>query len=149
LTRVDPSHPDAWYLLGHIEEKENNLPKAIEAYRMAVAAKPDLVDAHFNLAFLYRSEGNVPEAVKRFEEVIRLRPEYAEAHLNLGGLYTSMNRLNDAEEEYDMAEAHYSLGLFYELHRKDLARALAQYRKYLELGGKDERVVRIIQQAGR
>ena len=124
---------------------------------MAVAAKPDLVDAHFNLAFLYRSEGNVPEAVKRFEEVIRLRPEYAEAHLNLGGLYTSMNRLNDAEEEYEtaaslkpnMAEAHYSLGLFYELHRKDLTRALAQYRKYLELGGKDERVVRIIQQAGR
>jgi hypothetical protein len=48
-----------------------------------------------------------------------------------------------------MAEAHYSLGLFYELHRKDLARALAQYRRYLELGGKDERVVRIVQQTGR
>ena len=45
-----------------------------------------------------------------------------------------------------MAEAHYSLGIFYEMHRKDMFRALIQYRKYLELGGKDERVARIVRQ---
>ena len=42
------------------------------------------------------------------------------------------------------AEAHYNLGVFYELQRKDMGRALAQYRKYRELGGRDERVERII-----
>jgi tetratricopeptide (TPR) repeat protein len=124
---------------------------------MAVSAKPDLVDAHFNLAFLYRSEGKMPEATKRFEEVIRLRPEYAEAHLNLGGLYANAGKLDLAEEEYlhavelkpSHAEAHHSLGLFYELQRKDMGKALVSYRKYIELGGRDERIERIVGQAGR
>ena len=74
------------------------------------------------------------QASAALNKAVALKPDLAEAHLNLGGLYTSMNRLNDAEEEYEtaaslkpnMAEAHYSLGLFYELHRKDLTRALAQ-----------------------
>ena len=44
----------------------------------------------------------------------------------------------------DSAEAHYNLGVFYELHRKDLPRALAQYHKYLDLGGRDDRVERIV-----
>jgi tetratricopeptide (TPR) repeat protein len=133
------------------------VPQAIDAYRMAVSAKPDLADAHFNLAFLYRSEGKMPEAIRRFEEVIKLRPEYAEAHLNLGGLYANMGKLDQAEDEYEtavqlkptLAEAHYSLGLFYESHRKDMVRALASYRKYVELGGRDERIDRIVGQAGK
>jgi tetratricopeptide (TPR) repeat protein len=124
---------------------------------MAVSAKPDLVDAHFNLAFLYRSEGKMQEAVRRFEEVIRIRPEYAEAHLNLGGLYANMGKLDQAEDEYEtavqlkpnLAEAHHSLGLFYESHRRDMVRALASYRKYIELGGHDERIERIVGQGGR
>jgi tetratricopeptide (TPR) repeat protein len=157
LTKADSTHPDGWYLLGRIEEKESHVPQAIDAYRMAVSSKPDFVDAHLNLAFLYRSEGNMPEAVKRFEEVIRLRPEYAEAHLNLGGLYANMGKLDPAEEEYEtavqlkpnLAEAHHSLGLFYESYRKDMVRALVSYRKYIELGGHDERIERIVGQAGR
>jgi Tfp pilus assembly protein PilF len=72
--------------------------------------------------------------------------------MNLGVVYTSVSKLDDAEHEYeaavslkpDYAEAHYNLGVFYELHRKDMPRALAQYRKYRELGGRDDRVERIV-----
>ena len=68
--------------------------------------------------------------------------------MNLGVIYTGLNRLDEAEQSYeravelkpDSAEAHYNLGVFYELHRKDLPRALAQYHKYLDLGGHDDRV---------
>ncbi len=110
------------------------------------------MDAHFNLGFLYRSRNRPDEAEREFLEVLRYRPEYAEAHLNLGSIYTSMNRLEEAERAYektvalkpDHAEARYSLGVFYELHRKDMPRALAQYRKYQELGGRDDRVERIL-----
>jgi len=49
----------------------------------------------------------------------------------------------------DYAEAHYNLGVFYELHRKDLPKALAQYQKYLTLGGRDDRVERIVGSGGR
>jgi len=124
---------------------------------MAIAAKPDLVDAHYNLAFVYRSEEKEEQAAREFLEVLRLKPEYAEAHMNLGLVYTGLSKLDEAERQYeaainlkpDMAEAHYNLGLFYELHKKDPIKALVQYRKYLELGGKDERVERIVRQAGK
>jgi hypothetical protein len=49
----------------------------------------------------------------------------------------------------DYAEAHYNLGVFYELHRKDLPKALAHYQMYLNLGGRDDRVARIVGSAGR
>jgi tetratricopeptide (TPR) repeat protein len=154
LLKVVPTHADGWYLLGRIAEKENRLTDAASAYRQAIAAKPDLVDAHYNLGFLYRSLNRQDEAAKQFQEVIRLKPEYAEAHMNLGVVYTGLNKLDEAEKEYEaavelkpkLAEAHYNFGIFYELHKKDAGKALAQYRKYLELGGKDERVERIVGQ---
>ncbi len=115
------------------------------------------MDAHYNLGFILRSQNKPSEAEREFLEVIRYRPEYAEAHMNLGVIYTSMNKLEEAEQEYekavalkpDYAEAHYNLGVFYELHRKDMPRALAQYHKYRNLGGRDDRVERIIGTAGR
>ena len=133
-------------------EKRNDLAEAAYAYKQAVAAKPDLVDAHYNLGFIYRSQGRSAEAEREFLEVLRYQPGYAEAHLNLGVVYTSMGQLDEAEREYtsavalkpEYAEAHYNLGVFYELHRKDMPRALAQYRKYRELGGRDDRVERIV-----
>src|SRR5436309_2085550 len=157
LVKVNQTHADGWYLLGRIAERDNKLPEASEAYRMAIAAKPELVDAHYNLAFVYRSEEKEEQAAREFLEVLRLKPEYAEAHMNLGLVYTGLSKLDEAERQYeaainlkpDMAEAHYNLGLFYELHKKDPIKALVQYRKYLELGGKDERVERIVGQAGK
>ncbi|MCC2640871.1 MAG: protein of unknown function, containing repeat [Nitrospira sp.] len=152
LTHANPRHADAWYLLGRLAERTNDLHAAAAAFKEAIAVRPDLVDAHYNLAFVYRSQGLLAEAEHEFLEVIRYRPEYAEAHLNLGMVYTSLNRLDEAEKEHERAvalkpnsaEAHYNLGVFYELHRKDMVRALAQYRRYRDLGGRDERVERII-----
>ncbi|MDE3018802.1 MAG: tetratricopeptide repeat protein [Nitrospirota bacterium] len=156
LTKIDPAHADGWYLLGRLAEKENRLKDAMDGYRMALAAKPDLVDAHYNLGFVYLSMERRGDAAKQFTEVLRLNPAYAEAHMNLGVIYTAQSKLDEAEKEYEaavtlkpmLAEAHYNLGVFFEFHRKDVGKALAQYRKYLELGGTDERVERIIRQLG-
>jgi Flp pilus assembly protein TadD len=138
-------------------EKNNVLVEAAYSYKQAIAAKPSLVDAHYNLAFIHQSQGRPLEAEQEFLEVLRYRPEYAEAHMNLGVIYTGLNRLEEAEQSYeravelkpDYAEAHYNLGVFYELHRKDLPKALAQYHKYLNLGGRDDRVERIVGSGGR
>jgi len=152
LTKANSKHADGWYQAGRLAERNNDLLEAAYAYRQAIAAKPDLVDAHYNLGFILRSQGKPGEAEREFLEVLRYRPEYAEAHMNLGVIYTSLNRLEEAEKEYEQAvelkpeyaEAHYNLGVFYELHRKDMPRALAQYHKYRNLGGRDDRVERII-----
>jgi len=36
--------------------------------------------------------------------------------------------------------------VFYEFHMRDTVRALVTYKKYLELGGTDERVQRIVRE---
>ena len=81
-------------------------------------------------------------------------PHQAQRQQLLSAAHAKMQRgqLDEAEREYtsavalkpEYAEAHYNLGVFYELHRKDMPRALAQYRKYRELGGRDDRVERIV-----
>ncbi len=85
--------------------------------------------------------------------VVKLRPDYADAFVNLGVLYSMQNKFDQAEQAYEeairlkptMAEAYYNLGVFYEFHLKDTVRALATYKKYLSLGGKDDRILRIVQ----
>ena len=43
-----------------------------------------------------------------------------------------------------LVEAYYNLGVFYEFYRKDTGRALTQYQKYVQLGGNDERVKKLL-----
>jgi len=72
--------------------------------------------------------------------------------LNLGVLYANLDLLDQAEQEYQSAislkpklvEAYYNLGVFYEFYRKDTGRALTQYQKYVQLGGNDERVKKLL-----
>ena len=72
--------------------------------------------------------------------------------MNLGVVYASMNRLDEAEKEYkhaialnpDLLDAYYNLGVFYEFHRKDTEKALAQYQEYVAHGGKDERIKKLL-----
>jgi tetratricopeptide (TPR) repeat protein len=156
LLKFDPKHADGWYLAGRMAEKDNVLEEAADSYRRAIAVKPAFVDAHYNLAFIHRGQGRPVEAEREFLEVLRYRPQYAEAHMNLGVTYTGLNRLDEAEQSYERAvgfkpnyaEAHYNLGVFYELHRKDLPKALAHYHQYLSLGGRDDRVERIVGSGG-
>ena len=80
--------------------------------------------------------------------MIGIDSKHAEAHLNLGVLFANHNQFDEAENEYRAAlslnptlvDAHYNLGVFYEFYRKDPSKALAQYRKYVDLGGTDTRV---------
>jgi tetratricopeptide (TPR) repeat protein len=74
--------------------------------------------------------------------------------MNLGVVYALQRKFNDAEQAYEeairlkptMAEAYYNLGVFYEFHMRDPVRALVVYKKYLDLGGTDERVQRIVRE---
>ena len=110
------------------------------------------MDAHYNLGFLLKAKGELKEAVQEFQTVVRLKPDYADAYVNLGVVYVLQQKLDAAEQAYEeairlrptLAEAYYNLGVFYEFHMKDTTRALATYKKYLELGGTDERIQRIV-----
>ena len=68
LTQANPRHADAWYLLGRLAERGDDLNAAAAAFNQAIAVKPDLVDAHYNLGFVFRSQGLLLEAEREFLE---------------------------------------------------------------------------------
>ena len=115
-----------------------------------------MLEAHYALGFLFQAQDKSQQSAEHFKQVIRLDSKHAEAHLNLGVLYANLEKLDHAEREYKSAislnpklvEAYYNLGVFYEFYRKDTGRALAQYRKYAELGGKDKRVRNLLKKTG-
>ena len=151
LTKLNPKDAETWMLLAQLAERDNQPKEAIQAYQTALQAKSDLLEAHYALGFLLQDQDQ-GQAADHFQEVIRLNPKHAQAHLNLGVLFANLDKLDQAEEAYQAAislnpklkEAYYNLGVFYEFHRKDTALALAQYRKYVELGGEDERIVNLL-----
>jgi tetratricopeptide (TPR) repeat protein len=99
-----------------------------------------------------KAKEEIPAAIQEFQKVVKLKPDYADAFVNLGVLYSTQKKFDQAEQAYEeairlkptMAEAYYNLGVFYEFHLKDTTRALAIYKKYLEVGGKDDRIQRIV-----
>lgn len=74
--------------------------------------------------------------------------------MNLGVLYTTIGEMAKAQSSYMKAltlndrspELHYNLGNFFEFHGVDLGKAAEHYRQYLELGGKDQRITRLLEQ---
>ena len=143
--------------MGRIAERRNRFEEAVAAYHRAVTIDPRHRDAHYNLAFLHQQTGNVDQAIEHFQAVTQLDPQNPEAHLNLGVLLAGNGQIEQAEHEYltaldldpNLAETYYNLGIFYEFHKQDLDQALQYYREYLERGGEDERIRRLVDDLGR
>ena len=156
LTEVYPHHVNGWMLQARLSEKTNQPISAIEAYERVLSIQTDQLEAHYALGFLKQAQNQPEQAINHFQEVIRLDENHAEAHLNLGVLYAQQTRLTEAEKEYlqalalnpSLVEAYYNLGVFYEFYQKDTDKALLQYRKYIDRGGKDERIKNLLKKTG-
>ena len=152
LHDTQPTHLAGWLLRGDMAEQEDKPKVAIEAYEKALASNNELLDPHYALGFLYQEQGQSQKAATHFTKVVTLAPQNPEAHLNLGVVLASLKQLDEAEQAYQTAisldptllDAYYNLGVFYEFHRKDTDKALAQYREYLKRGGTDDRITKLI-----
>jgi tetratricopeptide (TPR) repeat protein len=77
---------DHWryYLQGRMLEAIGYKPQAIDAYRAALAEKPDFLRPPNRIAYLLASQDRYAEAEPWFEKVLRADPGNAVAHFNLG-----------------------------------------------------------------
>ena len=67
----------------------------------------DLADTHYNMGVMFAHKKDFPRAVEEFQKVVELRP--------------------------DDADAHYNLGIIYAEHMPDREKALAAFRRYLQV----------------
>jgi tetratricopeptide (TPR) repeat protein len=81
VVHKNPQNATAWYFLANAELKSRRFTRAIEAFRNAIAAAPNLLDAHNNLAWIlsvhpekeFRSGEEALEIAKRLCEATRFQ----------------------------------------------------------------------------
>jgi tetratricopeptide (TPR) repeat protein len=78
-----------------------NWPAAENAFRRAIAFRPDFADAWNELGYALRNLARYPESLDAYGEALRLRPEFPEALEYLGEAYVKMGRLDDARRVLD------------------------------------------------
>jgi tetratricopeptide (TPR) repeat protein len=65
---------DAWYNIGHAQERQGRRNDARDSYRRAIAADPSYADPLFNLGMIDLDDGRFAAAIESFESYLRLDP---------------------------------------------------------------------------
>ena len=95
---------------------EQNVARAVTAYRKALVIDPSLVPAIVNLANIHYAQDELIEAQALYERAASLDPECFEAHFNLGNIHHDLGRYDEALMCYREAVAlnpHYADAHFY------------------------------------
>ncbi len=79
--------PEAWTLLGNINEVLDEDSLANIAYNKALTINEKLPEAITGLGILARKNGDLDEAIKQYEKAIAIDPEYAQALSSLSVVY--------------------------------------------------------------
>ena len=69
---LDPINPNLRISLGGTFYALGDYDSAIDAFKLAVLAKPDHANAHYNLAFAYREKGEIEKAISEMTIVLSL-----------------------------------------------------------------------------
>jgi tetratricopeptide (TPR) repeat protein len=69
---LDPTNPNLRIALGGVYYSLGNFDSAIDSFKLAVLAKPDLANSHYNLAIAYREKKDYDSAITAMNNVISL-----------------------------------------------------------------------------
>jgi Flp pilus assembly protein TadD/peroxiredoxin len=135
-----PDDPEAYYNLGTLHLRRNELREARERLEQTLKLRVDYPEAWNNLGMVAAQEGHADEAERNFKQSLRLRPDYVTAMLNLGNVERRGGALAAAETLFNRAvqlepenpEANYSLGMLY-AHEEQLERADTLLQKAVAL----------------
>ncbi|MFQ6044035.1 MAG: tetratricopeptide repeat protein [Candidatus Poribacteria bacterium] len=138
--RLDPNLSEAHRALGLSYSGQNQLDKAIDAYKEAIRLKPESARAHESLGFAYFTKGMYDRAIAEYKEAVRLEGDDATFHNNLGLAYLNNNQIDEAISEYkkaikidyNLSVAHTNLGVAYE--QKGMSdKAQAEFQEAMRL----------------
>jgi tetratricopeptide (TPR) repeat protein len=69
---LDPTNPNLRIALGGVYYSLGNFDAAIDSFKLAVIAKPNLANAHYNLAIAYREKKDYTTAIAEVNNVLSL-----------------------------------------------------------------------------
>lgn len=130
-----PDDAEAYYNLGTLNLRRNDLQQAGQYLERTVKLRPDYPEAWNNLGMIAAQQGQPDEAIRNFRQSLTLRPNYAIALLNLGNLYRRQGAFDKAQPLLSRAlalnpddpETNYNFGMFYAQQGQ-----LQQAQDYLE-----------------
>ena len=109
---------------------------------------PTYKGPQLDLGILYLGSGRLAEAQAEFQAVLAHSANDPIANDELGMTLRRLGKFSDAEAAYlraiaarpDYLPAHLNLGILYDLYLDHPHKALAQYQRYVALGGGDKHV---------
>lgn len=137
---LDAANPETWLNLGTALHASADLAGAAEAFRRAIALRPDFAKAHANLGNTLQSLQDLVGALEAYERALALQPDYPEvlsnrgyALIELGQPHEALSSIEEAlQRRPDHADAHNNRGLaLRELGQLDAA--LEAHRRALHL----------------
>ncbi len=138
-----PPHQQAyrWFLEGlRLDQQDETLEQAADAYRRALDLDPSLAAAHTNLGNIYYRMGRTADARAHYERALALDPDQPEARYNLANIHEEAGRLELAIAEYrrvvatcpEFPDAHFNLALALERVGSKV-QAANHFHRYMEL----------------
>jgi tetratricopeptide (TPR) repeat protein len=82
---------------------EDRIDEAIDCYRRAVEAEPDLAIAWNGLSMTLRRKGDFDAAIEAGLKIVELEPNDPLSHTNLSILYQENGLIQEAEDEKALA----------------------------------------------
>jgi predicted TPR repeat methyltransferase len=128
---ADAKEGEAWFRLGWIARRRDDLERSIEAFRRAVQCERNEARYHNGLGVALMAAGQLAEAVTSYRKALDLRPANADALGNLARAQWLLGDLDAAEMGYRRAV---NLG-------PDLAAARHNYGKLLRFRGKHREAI--------
>jgi tetratricopeptide (TPR) repeat protein len=130
----------AYINLGNSYESSQQLDKAEEAYKKAVALDPSHPLPLYNIGVIYFKQQRYDEAIEAYERSISLNPTFSKPYNNLAAIYDILGNTDKAETAFKRAieanplipELHFNLGKFYISHKR-YDEAVSELREALDL----------------
>jgi tetratricopeptide (TPR) repeat protein len=118
ILQVNPTYPQAYYLLGVLALQVGKPAQAVPHLEQALGLKMHLGPVYYYLGIAYQALGQLEPAAGTLQEALRLQPDLVAAHLALSEIRRKQNRFPQAEASLrevlrlkpQDAEAHNLLG---------------------------------------
>jgi len=135
-----PDQPDAWHLLGVLDQQRGRADEALVNIGKAIDIRPTDATFQSNYGSVLNTLGRYAEAVGHFEQSLAINPAQVKAWYNYGNALRDLNRKDEAIAAYERSlhldpnylQAHTNVGVILR-ERGRLDEAIVHYRAAVKI----------------